>query len=129
MVSIDGGTPYNSSYMDPSPPSCRQWYQSPTLHDGNHNIAITHIAATSVDFAVVTAGPSTNIVGTTLIVDDGDPAIAYQGPWSQQSNSWTSADSPYVGLPYGNGTHRTTSAGASASFTFIGRSTFRRTSR
>jgi hypothetical protein len=122
MVSIDGGTPYKSSYMDPSPPSVRQWYQSPTLSDGKHSIAITHIASTSVDYAVVTAGPNTHVGGATLIADDGDPAITYKGSWSQ-SNSFTSTDSPYIGLPYGNGTHRTTSAGDSATFTFSGRST------
>jgi hypothetical protein len=119
MVSIDGGTAYKTSYMDPNPPSYRQWYQSPTLSDGTHNIAITHIAATAVDYAVITAGPQTNLAGLTLIVDDGNPVMRYTGSWSQ-SNSLTFSGGPYTGLPYGNTTHRTTSAGASVTVPFSG---------
>lgn len=105
--------------MGPSAPSIRQWYQSPTLSDTKHNITITHIASAAVDYAVITAGPNTNLSGVTLIVDDGDPAITYNGSWAQ-SNSFTSSDGPYIGLPYGNATHRTTSAGDSATFLFSG---------
>ncbi|KAF8221379.1 hypothetical protein L208DRAFT_1415109 [Tricholoma matsutake] len=119
MVSIDGGTAGNTSYMDPSPPSTRQWYQSPTLPDAKHTIDITHIAATSVDYAVVTVGPQTNLAGVTLIVDDSSPDITYAGSWTR-SNSFTSNGGPPIGLPYGNATHRTSSNGASATFSFTG---------
>jgi hypothetical protein len=107
--------------MDPSPPSTRQWYQSPTLPDTNHTITVTHIASTSVDYAVVTAGPDTPLTGKTiLIVDDGDPSITYAGGWTQNTNMFTSSDNPVTGLPFGNATHQTTSIGASATFRFSG---------
>ena len=119
LFSIDGGVPYNASYMDPSPQSTRQWYQSPTLPDEKHNITITHMARTSLDFVVITAGQNTPLSGETLIVDDTDPSITYTGSWTP-NNSPFEAIGPPVGIPFGNSTHRTTSIGASAIFRFSG---------
>jgi hypothetical protein len=120
LISIDGGAAYNSSYMDPAPPSSRQWFQSPVLSDGTHLINISRIAGTSVDFVVITAGQSTPLSGETLIVDDSDPSITYSGNWSLNTNTYTSRDAPPVGLPYGNATHQTSSAGSSATIQFSG---------
>lgn len=121
MVSIDGGTPYKTLYMDPAPQSSRQWYQTRTLPDGSHNITITHIAGTSVDFIVVTAGISTPLSDEKLIVDDNDASmIEYNGVWTQNANPYTCNDGPVTGLPYGNSTHQTGTPGASATFQFSG---------
>lgn len=123
MVSIDGGTPFNTSYMDPAPPSSRQWYRSPILSDSSalHNITINHIAGTSVDLIVTTAGQSTPLSGEKLIVDDDDLAsIKYDGDWTQNGALFTANDDPKTGLPYGNSTHDTTTPGASATFQFSG---------
>lgn len=120
MVSIDGGRPYKTTYMDPAPPSSRQWYKSPTLSDATHNITITNIAGTSVDFIVTTAGQSTPLAGQKLVVDDGDSSITYNGNWGKNGNTYTSCDNPVTGLPYGNSTHQTTTSGASATFQFSG---------
>ena len=120
FVSIDGELEYNISYMDPAPPSARQWFQSPTLSDGTHTINVSRIAGTSIDFVVITAGQDTPLSGETLIVDDGDPSIAYRGEWKVNPNLYTSHDAPRVGLPYGNTTHQTSSVGASATFQFSG---------
>lgn len=122
MVSIDGGTPYNTSYMDPAPQSSRQWYQSPNLSDSSalHNITINHIAGTSVDLIVTTAGQSTPLSGEKLIVDDEDPSIKYDGDWIQNGAPFTANDDPKTGLPYGNSTHDTTTPGALATFRFSG---------
>jgi len=122
LFSIDGGTPYNSSYMDPAPPSSRQWFKSPTLPDTTHTINISHIAGTSVDFVVITAGRNTPLSGERLIVDDGDPSITYSGSWTVNTNTYTSRDNPHIGLPYGNATHQTCSTDASATFRFSGTS-------
>ena len=121
FVSIDGGPEYNSSYMDAAPPSSRQWFQSPTLPEGTHTVNISRIAGTSVDFVVITAGQNTSLSGETLIVDDGDPSITYSGSWSLNTNEYISRDNPVIGLPYGNATHETNSAGASATFRFSGK--------
>jgi hypothetical protein len=120
MFSIDGSPPYNSSFMDPAPPSSRQWYQSPTLPEGQHNITITHIASTSVDYAVVNAGQTTPLLGQVLIIDDNDPSITYGGSWTRNTSMFSTSYDPFIGLPFGNATHQTTSTGASATFSFIG---------
>jgi hypothetical protein len=124
LYSIDGGSAYNSSFMDPSAPSSRQWYQSETLPDAQHNITITHIPSTSIDFVVVTAGQNTPLLGQTLIVDDTDSAIAYAGSWTQNNGMFTTNYDPFIGLPFGNSTHQTSSIGASAVFSFSGKLPF-----
>jgi hypothetical protein len=120
LFSIDGGPSQNSSFMDPSPPSSRQWYQSPALVDAQHNINITHIPSVAVDYAVVTAGQNTLLSGQELIVDDSDSSITYKGSWTQNTNAFVSSAGPFVGLPFGNATHKTTSTDASATFRFTG---------
>ena len=119
LFSIDGGVPYNSSYMDPSPQSSRQWYQSPTLPDAKHNITITHMARTSVDFVVITADQNTPLSGETLIVDDTDPSMTYEGDWTQNKSLFNSVGPP-IGVPFQNSTHQTASVNASAIFQFSG---------
>ncbi|KAG6826769.1 hypothetical protein H0H92_014524 [Tricholoma furcatifolium] len=96
-VSIDGSSAYESWYDDPSPPSSRQWYQSPMLSDGEHTISITHIAGTSIDMMMITAGPNTPLSGQQLIVDDNDEAIVYSGSWSSSSDTYTQSDMPHTG--------------------------------
>ncbi|RDB18334.1 hypothetical protein Hypma_000419 [Hypsizygus marmoreus] len=120
FVSIDGGIPYSTSYGDPSPPTALQWYQSPLLSDSTHTIDITHLAGTSVDYMVITAGQNTPLSGETLIVDDSDSAIAYEGKWVTNVGRYTSRDNPRQGLPYGNGTHQASTSGSSATFRFAG---------
>jgi hypothetical protein len=120
LFSIDGGPFYNASFMDPSPPSYRQWYQSPTLFDTGHNITISHMPAVSIDYVTITPGQDTPLLGQALIVDDDDPSITYKGNWSRNTNMFLSSYGPYVGLPHGNATHQTTTAGASATFRFTG---------
>ena len=110
--------------MDPSPPSYRQWYQSPTLPDGEHNVTISHMPAVSIDYATVTAGQNTPLLGQVLIVDDDDPSITYKGNWSRNANVFLSSYGPYIGLPYGNATHQTTTPSASATFRFSGKFLF-----
>ena len=106
--------------MDPSPPSFRQWYQSPLLFDGQHNITITQIPSTSVDYVVVTAGEDTPLLAQPLTVDDTDPSITYQGSWTLNTSPLTTSFSPPTGLAFGNTTHKTNSAGDSAGFSFTG---------
>ncbi|KAG6819362.1 hypothetical protein H0H93_012545 [Arthromyces matolae] len=90
MVSIDGHSRYNTSYNDPTPPTSLQWYQSPVLADGTHKINITHIAGASLDYVVVAAGNNTPLLGQTLIVDDSDSSIIYQGSWTRNTGRFIS---------------------------------------
>lgn len=114
-VTIDDDSPYNTSYDDPKPQSYRQWYQSPTLSDGSHKISLDNIAGTSLDYIVVTAGNSTPLAETTVIVDDNDPAIVYTGSWAHTFETFGRL------FPFGNGTHSSTNPGDTATFMFTGK--------
>ena len=118
-VSIDGSAPTNTSYNDPYPPSYRQWYQSPTLPEGSHNISLTHLAGTSLDFAIVTAGNDTPLAGQVAIVDNENPAITFQGNWTQNKASFNSSQIP-DGLPFQNTTRDSTTIGDNLTFLFTG---------
>ena len=120
-VSIDGGTPYNATYNDPNPQSYRQWYQSPALPDGQHNISLTHLEGTELDFAVVTVpvGKVASLVDQQVIVDDTDGAFTYKGAWNKNTTQFAAGTVP-GGLPYGNSTHRTTTVGDTFTFQFSG---------
>ncbi|KIK04494.1 hypothetical protein K443DRAFT_417841 [Laccaria amethystina LaAM-08-1] len=120
-VAIDGGKPYNTTYDDPSPQSYRQWYRSPTLAEGKHNISLSHIAGTALDFAVVTVGRNTPLARTKVIVDNEDPSITYTGSWTQNTDKFVPGSLP-SGLPYHNSTHQSVNAGDSFAFSFTGSS-------
>ena len=124
-VSIDGSAPFKTSYNDPNPPSYRQWYQSPTLPEGSHNITLTQLAGTSVDFAIVTAGNDTPLSGQIAIVDNENPAITFQGNWRQNTASFVSSQIP-VGLPFQNSTQNSTTIGDSLTFLFTGTLSYQR---
>ncbi|KDR78324.1 hypothetical protein GALMADRAFT_245443 [Galerina marginata CBS 339.88] len=120
-VSIDGSTPYNTTYSDPNPQTYRQWYQSPLLADGTHNVALSHIAGTSFDYAVVTVGDSTPLASEHVIVDNDDPAMVFDGRWRRSQDLFNSGPQP-DGFPYHNTTHQTTYIGSSFTYRFSGRS-------
>ena len=122
-VSIDGNTPYNTSYGDPNPQSYRQWYQSPLLSDGSHNIELSHIAGTSLDFAVVTVGQDTPLSGQKVIVDNDDPGLTFNGSWRRSQDPFNSGPQP-DGFPYHNTTHHTTDVGSSFTYHFTGTPTY-----
>ena len=124
-VSIDRGSAYNTTYGTkalslPSSQVYIQWYQSPTLSDGNHTITVSHLTG-SIDMALITVGPNTLLQGKTLIVDNDNPAIEYFGTWTRNT-------SPFVpgvlqdGFPIGNTTHRSTTPGDTITFRFTGES-------
>lgn len=120
-VSIDGGRAYNTTYGTTAPPAYVQWYQSPTLADGKHNITISHLAGTAVDLALITVGPKTSLQGKTLIVDDDNSAIEYSGAWSSNASPFNAGSLP-DGFPVGNSTHRSTTLGDTITFRFTGTS-------
>ena len=124
-VSIDGSNPTNASYNDPSPPSYRQWYQSPTLPEGLHNISLSRINGTSFDFAIVTAGNDTPLAGQRAIVDNESPAITFQGNWKQNKAPSISSQIP-DGLPFQNTTQDSTTVGDSLTFPFNGTFSYHR---
>lgn len=124
-VVIDDGDPYTTSSSDPSPPSYRQWYQSPQLEDGTHNITLSNVFGASIDYAVITADISTNVAAEAdqiIIVDNNDPSINYAGRgWTETTDTFTSSyENAVTVVPYGNSTHKTSSFGSSFSLDFTG---------
>ena len=121
MVSIDGGTPYNTSYMDPTPQTYLQWYQSPTLPEGNHTIRVNGMAQTALDYATITAGQNTPLSGKKIIVDNDDSTVHYSGGWTRNTDEYIPGGVP-KGRPFRNSTHRSTTPGDTITFLFTGQS-------
>ena len=118
-VSIDGGTPYNTFYMDPTPQTYLQWYQSPTLSEGRHTIKVDGVDKTSIDYATITVGQNTPLSGKRVIVDNDDSSIHYSGSWTRNMDKFVPGDLP-SGLPFRNTTHRSTTPGDTVTFRFTG---------
>lgn len=119
-VSIDGGTPYNTTYSDPNPQSYRQWYQTPTLSDGQHTVLLSHVLGTALDYAVVTVGKDTPLGTNRIIVDNEDPSITYKGSWSRSIEEFDAGSLP-DGFPYHNSTQRSSTPGDIFTFQFSGK--------
>ena len=118
-VSIDGSEPTNTSYNDPNPPSYRQWYQSPTLTEGPHQITLSNLSGPSFDFAVVTVGNNSPLEEQVIIVDSEDPLIKYGGNWHLNSGLSNSTQFP-EGLAFHNSTQDSSTIGANMTFRFTG---------
>ncbi|KAF9477930.1 hypothetical protein BDN70DRAFT_861062 [Pholiota conissans] len=121
VVTIDGGIPYETSYDDRTPQSYTQWYQSPTLEEGTHTVTVDGLAGTSLDYAVITVGPSTPLAGTQVIVDNEDPAIQWSSGWKFDAAQFDSGFLP-DGFTYQNSTRHSSAAGDLMTFRFQGTS-------
>ncbi|KAG6915034.1 hypothetical protein DXG01_013825 [Tephrocybe rancida] len=69
---------------------------------------------------LVTAGSGTKLLGETILVDDRDPTVLYEGDWSQSIQNRTRNLEGCI--PVGGSTMQTSSLGASISFSFEGTS-------
>ncbi|KJA21746.1 hypothetical protein HYPSUDRAFT_41592 [Hypholoma sublateritium FD-334 SS-4] len=121
-ISIDGGTPYNSSYG--SPPGQQtyvQWYQSPLLSDGVHTVSVDHLDGTAIDMAIITVGPNTPLTNRSIFVDNNDPSIEYTGHWVEDESISRPGNLP-SGPPIGNSTQTSTTPGDTINFRFSGTS-------
>ncbi|KAF8164720.1 hypothetical protein B0H34DRAFT_208577 [Crassisporium funariophilum] len=120
-VTIDGGESLNSTYPD-GLAAYQQWYQSPSLTEGIHDIALGPLADTSLDFVVISVGRDTPLYGQQLIVDDFDDSyVKYEGGWFTDT-TWIDPRTLPAGPPYGGSTHRTETSGDAATFRFTGTS-------
>ncbi|KAF4580543.1 hypothetical protein EYR38_003142 [Pleurotus pulmonarius] len=121
FASIDNNT-VQGGYLDL--PNYRPWYTSPVLSDRQHNLSffIPNALYAMLDYLVVTAGPSTPLLGKTIIADDFDADIQYKGSWETDFGQiFPARDSNSTGrLSYRNTTHFTRHPGSSFSFDFTG---------
>ncbi|KAF9060943.1 hypothetical protein BDP27DRAFT_1490855 [Rhodocollybia butyracea] len=121
LASIDSNTPYNVSFPDAGPTQIyTQWYQTPILIDGLHTINLSRIAV-GFDYAIITPGPTTPLSGSTIVVDDRNSEVTYNGNgWVIDVNELDFGEDMIGGLPMGNTTHRTSSVGDGFEFQFAG---------
>lgn len=91
------------------------------LSDGQHTISY---AAGQVDlplafdYLTVTAGSSTPLQDRTIIVDDTDPLLKYDGKWATQNPSSILDD--FSTASFRNTTHWSTTVGDNVQFQFTG---------
>ncbi|KAG6899565.1 hypothetical protein C0993_009177 [Termitomyces sp. T159_Od127] len=69
---------------------------------------------------LVTPGNQTEVLGETLLVDNNDSSVSYEGDWVRTSLSEIVARNAEVRMPIVNSTMRSNSPGASVSFPFMG---------
>ncbi|KIK60518.1 hypothetical protein GYMLUDRAFT_261493 [Collybiopsis luxurians FD-317 M1] len=124
FVAIDSNEPYNCTYPGAGPTEeYIQWYQTPTLTEGLHIIKMFGITV-ALDYTLVTPGMTTPLKGSTIVVDDTDQEIIYEG------NGWNATTNEKMicfhgcasGFSLGNGTHKTRTVGDGLKFTFAGTS-------
>jgi len=120
-VSIDGGTPYTTYYMDPSPQTYIQWYQSPILSEGQHTITVDGVDGTDIDYATITVGQNSALSGKKVIVDSDDPSIHYSGSWIRNTDRFIPGHTYTIpGVPFRNSTYRSKTPGDTITFQFTG---------
>ncbi|KAJ3906668.1 hypothetical protein F5879DRAFT_630222 [Lentinula edodes] len=120
LAGIDLNSPYNVSFPGAGTQIYTQWYQTPMLPDGLHFVNLSSIFV-NVDYAIITAGATTQLNGSTIVVDDRSSEITYTG------TDWATSDTEIIlgsgwvnGPPLGNTTHRTSNVGDGFSFRFAG---------
>ena len=123
IVSIDGGTPYNTLCTDLTSPSYLKWYQSPTLSEGKHIIKVDNLNGTSLDYATITVGENTSLSRKKVIVDNDDlGAVHYFGSWIRTEEGFPPGGNILAGLPFRGSTHRSATPGDTITFRFSGQS-------
>ncbi|KAH0578369.1 hypothetical protein H2248_003981 [Termitomyces sp. 'cryptogamus'] len=89
-------------------------YKSPEFTEGFHSLDFPNMSNVCIDYMLVTPGNQTEVLGETLLINDNDPSLSYEGDWVR--------DTPHFleRMPLENSTMRTDSPGASVSFPFTG---------
>ncbi|KAJ3815075.1 hypothetical protein F5876DRAFT_31433 [Lentinula aff. lateritia] len=120
LAGIDLNTPYNVSFPDAGTQIYTQWYQTPMLPDGLHIVNLSNIVS-DLDYVVITAGSTTPLSESTIVVDDRSLEIVYTGSgWATSDVELNFGGSWINGPPLGNTTHRTNSVGDGFEFPFAG---------
>ncbi|KAG6856975.1 hypothetical protein H0H87_011364 [Tephrocybe sp. NHM501043] len=96
-------------------------YQSPALLEGLHTLNIPNLHDVLIDYILVTAGEHTRLLQETLLVDDSNLAISYEGHWVRSYPPDATRESG-LRVPVGGSLMRTNSPGSSLTFSFRGTS-------
>ncbi|KIK66661.1 hypothetical protein GYMLUDRAFT_55376 [Collybiopsis luxurians FD-317 M1] len=105
-----------------TPQTIFQWYTSPSLPDSPeaYSLELSSLQLVGIDYVLIEAGGNTPLTGQTILVDDINPEIIWNGHWTNQSD-FTTTDG-FVQRPNGNGTHSSSTVGDSFEFQFAGTS-------
>lgn len=128
-MSIDGSETFPYEYLGPA--GYGPFFDMEPLADGHHNITLSNVVETSIDFAVITVNMSTSLASQQpVIVDDSErdssETITYTGAgWSisgTTSSFYQILDSlpSTSAIPYMESTHETNGVGDTLNFTFAG---------
>ncbi|KAJ7052752.1 hypothetical protein C8F01DRAFT_1261535 [Mycena amicta] len=104
-------------------------------------LVLAQAAGFALDYAVVTVYPTTELLGTTILVDDSSPSLIWHGSWTEENNftlpipcdlpfTPTSSQSQIVNsthftadiAPHANTTHASQTKGDAFEFWFTGTS-------
>ncbi|KAG6882209.1 hypothetical protein C0993_011583 [Termitomyces sp. T159_Od127] len=122
IVRIDGKIQlYTPTLATPAPP-INAFYQSQILPDTIHNLTMSdgrQDSLVAIDYVTITAGESTPLQGESLIVDDNDPSVVFEGEWVLITDLVLQVPDGSR-FAYESTAHQTSSPGASATFHFNG---------
>ncbi|KAF5338845.1 hypothetical protein D9758_015580 [Tetrapyrgos nigripes] len=106
-----------------------QWYITPESESSNtFEFKLgSDLGSLNVDYLLLTVANGTLLTGETIMVDDSDALeIQWNGSWEEQPTNFTIPAEeeipPMIVFAHGNGTHVTSTAGASFTFQFAGSS-------
>lgn len=120
QVSIDNAPSYLTAIGNYDPQTYLQWYQSPLLSEGDHTVTVDQIRGMALDYLLVTPGPKTPLIGKTVMVDDSYPDIRYSGSGWRSTVGVFKESERVRAQPFQNGTHQTSMAGDSLTFSYYG---------
>ncbi|KAK0495939.1 hypothetical protein EDD18DRAFT_224866 [Armillaria luteobubalina] len=137
-ISVDNGsaTTCKTSSGDEESNTYTQLCQVNNLSNGAHTVNVTcrgvdSDSPVSIDYVTYTVDMDSNSdlppglsPGMSILIDDNDSSISYNGSWSQNSGdafktNGSSGDS-IIFSPHGGGVHRSSSAGSKFTFQFSG---------
>ncbi|KAK7029553.1 hypothetical protein VNI00_014430 [Paramarasmius palmivorus] len=88
-----------------------RWYTSQTLPDQLHQLTVSGLDRVVVDYAIITPGDSTPLLGSTIAVDDSSPEIMYHGNWKEETGRLLNTTSALFVRPLRNTTHTSSTVG------------------
>jgi hypothetical protein len=118
-VSIDSQQFSSLAYSEMAAIDTR-WYTSQTLPDQLHQLTVSGLDKVVVDYAIITPGQSTPLLGSTIAVDDNSPDITYHGNWKEETGRMFNTTSELIVRPLRSTTHTSSTVGDYFVFQFAG---------
>ncbi|KAJ7052725.1 hypothetical protein C8F01DRAFT_997676 [Mycena amicta] len=93
----------------------------------NSILFVSQAQGFALDYAVVTVYPTTDLLGTTILVDDSSSSLIWRGSWTEENNFTLPPSLNFTGFaadmaPHANTTHVSQTVGDQFEFWFTGTS-------